>query len=105
MENDVGKYADNKNANIKKEVDDFTKLLDNVSAANKIYVDQKPNIIAVNARYSGDLYKGKYQFAFAGSAADHDDDRLGFTVPHKGFIKKVKVIITPFNVRFVFFIR
>ena len=102
MGNDVGKYVDDKNANIKKEVDEFTKLLDNVSAANKIYVDQKPNIIAVNARYSGGLRKDKYPFALAGSAEDYDDDRLGFVVPHRGFIKKVNVKLTHFNISFMF---
>ena len=100
--NDVSKDVDDKNANIKKEVDEFIKLLDNVSAVNKIYVDQKPNIIAVNARFSGNLRENKYQFAFAGSAADHDDDRLRFVVPHRGFIKKVNVKLTPFNLRFMF---
>ena len=87
--NDDGKYVDHKNANIKKEVDELIKLLDNVSTVNKIYVDQKPNIIAVIARFSGVLEQGKYQLAFAGSAADHDDDRSGFVVPHRGFIKKI----------------
>ena len=71
-------------------VDDVKKLVDNVSAVNKIYVDQKPNIIAVNARVSYILENGKYQFAFAGSAVDHDDDRSGFVVPHRGLIKKSK---------------
>ena len=76
-------------------VDDVKKLVDNVRTVNKILINQKPNIIVVNARYIGKSIGGKYQFAFAGRAIDYDDDRSVFVVPHEGFIKKVKVKLTP----------
>ena len=91
MVNDVGNYVDEKNAYIKREVDDFTKLLDYV----KKTIDERPHIIAVNARYSGYLMRDKYQFAFAESAENHGDDCLGFVVHRKGFIRKVNVRLTP----------
>ena len=98
-------YVDDKEDAIKKEVDDkdvairsymddnvddIKQIMDNVSAINNIYIDKKPHIIVVNAQCSGKLLPGKYQFAFAGSAIDHDERRLGFVVPQIGFIKKGK---------------
>ena len=49
MVNNVGKYGDEKNAYIKREVDDFTKLLDHV----KKTIDERSHIIAAHASYHG----------------------------------------------------
>ena len=61
--NDVGKYVDEKNAHIKRQVDDFTKLLDYV----KKTIDERPHIVMVHASYSGKLRKDEYQFTFGGT--------------------------------------
>ena len=51
MVNNVGKYVDEKNAYIKREVDDFTKLLDHV----KKTIDERPHVIAALVSYHCDL--------------------------------------------------
>ena len=81
--NNVGKYVDEKNAYIKSEVDDFTKLL--VYVKNSIY--ERPHIIAVHTHYYGDLIKGKHQFTF-GEKEIHPA-LMGFLMPHSGRIKKI----------------
>ena len=86
--NDVGKYADEKNAYIKREVDDFTKLLDYV----KKTIDERPHIIAVIANYKGELRKDEYHFAFGGNVASRLDS--GFLVQQSGHIKKIKVKVS-----------
>ena len=48
----IGKYVDEKNAYIKREVDDFMKLLDHV----KKTIDERPHIIMVHASYSYYFY-------------------------------------------------
>ena len=83
MVNNIGKYVDEKNAYIKREVDDFTKLLDHV----KKTIDERPHIIAVHTHYYGDLIKGKYQFTF-GENETHPA-LAGFLIPHSGRIKKI----------------
>ena len=52
-------YVDDKDAGIKKEVDDVKKV-----------IDERPHIIAVNAYYHGPLCKNEYQFAFRGGSID-----------------------------------
>ena len=47
MINNVGKYVDEKNAHIKRGVENFTKLLDHV----KKTIDERSHIIAVHASY------------------------------------------------------
>ena len=79
-----------KNAYIKSEVDDFTKLLDYV----KKTIDERPHIIAVQASYHGPLIKGRYQFTFGGNEAY--DSATGFLVPHSGRMRKIKMR-TPIN--------
>ena len=82
--NNVGKYVDEKNAYIKSEVDDFTKLLDYVKKST----DERPHIIAVHTHYRGDLIKGAYQFTFGGNVSSELD--TGFLVPYSGRIKQIR---------------
>ena len=82
--NDVGKYVDKKNAYIKREVDDFTKLLDYI----KKTIDERPHIIVVHASYYSPLRRGEYQFTFGGNIVSGLD--TGFLVPQSGRIKKIK---------------
>ena len=82
--NNVGKYVDEKNAYIKREVDDFTKLLDYVKKS----IDERPHMIAVHTHYRGDLIKGTYQFTFGGNVSSELD--TGFLVPHSDRIKKIQ---------------
>ena len=85
MVNNVGKYVDEKNAYIKREVDDFTKLLDHV----KKTIDERPHIIAAHASYHGDLIKGEYQFTFSRSSVESyskTDVYNGFFQCHKADI-------------------
>ena len=72
-------YVDDKDASIKKEVDEVIKD-----------VDKRPHIIAVHAHYHGRLRKGEYQFAFEGSPTDPNGS-TGFLVPQTGRIKNVHV--------------
>ena len=84
MVNNVGKYVDEKIAHIKREVDDFTKLLDYV----KKTIDERPHIIAAHASYHGDLIKGYYQFTFGGrNLYLHKRHAIynGFLMPHSGY--------------------
>ena len=90
MVNNIGKYVDKKNAYIKREVDDFTKLLDYV----KNTVDKRPHIIMVHTSYSGPLHKNEFQFSFGGNEANNST--TGFLIPHLGRIKKIKMR-TPIN--------
>ena len=87
MVNNVGKYVDEKNAYIKREVDEFTKLLDHV----KRTIDERPHIIVAHASYHGDLKKGEYDFNFRGSNSPHynkHDAFNRFLMPHSGYIKR-----------------
>ena len=84
--NNVGKYVDEKNAYIKSEVDDFTKLFDHVNKT----IDERPHIIAVHASYHGFLIKDEFQFSFGGSTINPNDSS-GFLIPHSGRIKKDKI--------------
>ena len=86
MVNNVGKYVDEKNAYIKREVNDFTKLLDHV----KKMIDERLHIIVVNANYSGPLRQVEFQFSFGGNTINSDGN-TGFLVPHSGRIKKIKL--------------
>ena len=76
-------YVDDKDAGIKKEVDEVKKA---------IY--ERPHIITVHAHYYGPLRKDEYQFAFGGSTID-SDGTTGFLVPQKAYIRNVKVKIKP----------
>ena len=89
-------YVDNKDDDMKKYVDDKDDDM-------KKYVEDRSHVIAINARYSGKLLKGKYKFAFAGNATDYDDDRLGFAAPYIGFIRHVEFRITLYDIFFFFF--
>ena len=80
----VGKYVDEKNAYIKREVDDFTKLFDHV----KKTIDERPHIIAVHTHYSDNLRKGEYQLTFGENTGLGLDK--GFLVPQSGRIKRYK---------------
>ena len=71
-------YVDNKDDDIKREVDDVKKT-----------IDERLHIIAVHANYRGPLIKGNYQFAFGGSVIDPNGS-TGFLVPQPGRIEKIK---------------
>ena len=78
---------DEKNAYIKREVDDFTKLLDHV----KKTIDERHHIIVAHASYHGDLKKGDYDFNFRRSNILHynkHDAFNWFLMPHSGYIKR-----------------
>ena len=83
MVNNVGKYVDEKNAYIKSEVDDFTKLLEYVKKSTDERHDKKTYIIAVHSNYCSLLRKGEYQFVFGGN----------ITQP-SGRVKRIKVKIS-----------
>ena len=76
---------------------------------NRFFIDNIPNnielkhIIAVNARYCGELIAGDYQFTFSGASffkpceeqieknEDFKGSTTGFLMPHSGRIKKINV--------------
>ena len=99
MGNYVGKYVDEKNAYFKREVDDFTKLLDYV----KKTIDERPHIIAVHMHYHGPLCKDEYQFTFGGESAIDPNGSTGFLIPQSGRMKKirVKIMIKVFDIRYL----
>ena len=85
MVNNVGKYVDEKNAYIKSEVDDFTKLLDYVKRS----IDERSHIIMVHGSYCGPLIRGKHQFTFGRN--ENHNATTGFLIPQSGRIKKIKL--------------
>ena len=74
-------YVDDKDAGIKKEVDDVKKT-----------TDERPHIIMVHAHYHGHLHEGEYQFAFGGNIGAKGD--TGFLVPQSGRIKKIQLKVS-----------
>ena len=75
-------------------------------AATKVYVDnsindvvdkamkQRTHMIAVHSNYCGLLRKGEYQFVFGGNIMLPSGGECGFSMPHSGRIKKIKVKIS-----------
>ena len=62
---------------------------------NEKKINEKTNLIVVNARYQRRLNFGKYQFSFLGNIKN-DDKNIGFLMPHSGQLKKI-ILKTPFD--------
>ena len=62
--------------------------------ATKEYTDKRTHMIVVYSNYCGLLRKGEYQFVFGGNIMLPSGGDCGFSMPHSGRIKKIKVKIS-----------